>query len=1037
MGLLKARPLLLWFGLTASVWTIFVQAQPLPIKYWTTADGLVHNRIIRIRRDSRGFLWFCTQEGLSLFDGRDFTTFDTLNGLPHLTVTDLLQTRDGSYWVTTDGGGIARFFPSANCCTIASDKNSNPDLKIYTIGEQLAQNRVNTVFEDHAGRIYAGTDDGAFRLEGKPGQERFRRLDPEKSPDSLKTVTSFTEDSMGNLWIGSWNGLARVSPDGKFIRWSVRPVQKVDYVTAVITDGKGKVWIGARYAGIIVIDPAELTLPEQQGSKLSDLKTGIRRWFTQRDGLPDLDVWSLHQSSDGVIWIGTEGRLTSCDGDRLRVIGDPKGINKTALAALAEDAAGNIWAGSNSGALQVIRGGIAAWSAASGLSNELPQAIFEGRDGAVHIITSDSKINRFDGEGFRSAPFPAPSALLYYESNLATLQDRQGEWWMPVREGLWRFPRADGLGQFARLKTHTVYDQRNGLPPFAVARVFEDSHGDIWCSMSGEISLVRLDRRAGRFRQFGETDGVPSHNGPTSFSEDRSGTIWAGLGAGGLLRYRNGKFKLFTAQDGLPGGGIQCLRLDRRGRLWMGSTTGGAACIETPEEDSPHFKRYTRNEGLSSDNVLSLAEGADGHIYFGTGRGLDMLPTVGGRVYSWLGSHELKFSDVSVLLADRNGYLWVGGLGGLLRLPENKNPQSTPIYITNVSAGDALLRLPPGGVDRVTVPELTMGQNRLRIDFTSGSFLLGERPLFQVKLAGVDADWSAPMTQHSVAYANLPPDNYLFLIRRISARGRFDDTLASVSVTVLPPLWRRWWFLMLATLIVGLLIYAAARYRFEQRLAVERVRTRLATDLHDDIGASLSEVAILSEVVNRRVVEHLPVTESLAQIGEVSREMLDAMNDIVWANNPRYDSLTDLTQRLRHFAVELLEARGIEFKLSFPDESVDPQLGAEVRQQVFLIGKEAINNLARHSSATTADIELMIEDRSLILRVADNGCGFAPFEAKDGNGLRSMRSRAVELGGELAIASTPGGGAQLILRVPLSKDWKYSHLFRWGGLRRR
>ncbi len=231
------------------------------------------------------------------------------------------------------------------------------------------------------------------------------------------------------------------------------------------------------------------------------------------------------------------------------------------------------------------------------------------------------------------------------------------------------------------------------------------------------------------------------------------------------------------------------------------------------------------------------------------------------------------------------------------------------------------------------------------------------------------------------------------------------------------------------------MIYAAARYRFEQRLAVERVRTRLATDLHDDIGASLSEVAVLSEVVNRRVVEHLPVAEPLALIGEVSRDMLDAMNDIVWANNPRYDSLKGLTQRLRHFAVELLEARGIEFKLALPDESVDLQLSGELRKQVFLIGKEAINNLARHSGATRAEIEMLVENGSLMLRVADNGQGFVPNESDTGNGLRSMRSRAAEIGGELTIASKPDGGTQLTLRASLSQRRKFSHLFRWGGRR--
>src|SRR5262245_32251723 len=166
------RLLILQLSAWALTGSISILAQPLPVKHWTTADGLAHNQIIRIRRDSRGFLWFCTREGLSRFDGDSFTTFDVLDGLPHLTVTDLLEARDGSYWVSTNGGGIAHFRLPDQCCVVESLRTGISALgqppaqnfKIYAVGEIPAQNRVNTVFQDQAGRIYAGTDDGLFRL---------------------------------------------------------------------------------------------------------------------------------------------------------------------------------------------------------------------------------------------------------------------------------------------------------------------------------------------------------------------------------------------------------------------------------------------------------------------------------------------------------------------------------------------------------------------------------------------------------------------------------------------------------------------------------------------------------------------------------------------------------------------------------------------------------------------------------------------------------------------------------------------------------
>ncbi len=226
-------------------------------------------------------------------------------------------------------------------------------------------------------------------------------------------------------------------------------------------------------------------------------------------------------------------------------------------------------------------------------------------------------------------------------------------------------------------------------------------------------------------------------------------------------------------------------------------------------------------------------------------------------------------------------------------------------------------------------------------------------------------------------------------------------------------------------LITAAAVYAFERFRVARLLELERVRMRIATDLHDDIGAGLSRIAILSEVAHGRLgTGDLRGRDHMTTIASASRELLDSMSDIVWAINPQKEHLKDLIQRMRRFASDLLTGRNIAFHFRAPESEQDLKLSADMRREVFLIFKESVNNLARHSGATEAEIELRIDRRWLTLEIRDNGRGFdADAGRGDGNGLMSMRERARRLGGELQIASSPGQGAAISLRAPIHRHW--------------
>jgi signal transduction histidine kinase len=231
--------------------------------------------------------------------------------------------------------------------------------------------------------------------------------------------------------------------------------------------------------------------------------------------------------------------------------------------------------------------------------------------------------------------------------------------------------------------------------------------------------------------------------------------------------------------------------------------------------------------------------------------------------------------------------------------------------------------------------------------------------------------------------------------------------------------YRRWWFIGLTTLFAGGLAYASYRYRLAQLLALERVRTHIATDLHDDIGSNLSLIAGLSELLRQQARRVDPeLSRQLSLISNASRKSVDAMSDIVWAVNPQKDHLRDLTRRMRRFASDTFTAHNIRFHFNAPAADFELRLDAQTRREIFLIFKEAVNNIARHSNCAVADLTLAIERGQLRLFLRDDGHGFASETANEGQGLTSMKKRAAKIGGELLVSSSTAG-TEVVLQAPL------------------
>ncbi|HEV8368601.1 MAG TPA: two-component regulator propeller domain-containing protein [Pyrinomonadaceae bacterium] len=1035
-----------------------VFGQQLPVRTYTTADGLPRDLVLRIVRDSHGFLWFCTGDGLSRFNGYEFTNYGVEHGLPHPFINDLIETRRGVYWVATNGGGVARFNPSPlrnEQPQIRNQQSANRNLfTAYPVGDELATNNVNVLYEDRKEQLWAGTDAGLFHLDETNGQETFRRVALHmRWPDREVIVRALVEDGEGSLWISTNNGLLRRLPDGRTVRYTIQPSSLGDLVTALMYDTEGRLWVGHRGgAGLIVIKPEPATSitvggellkrrlagcpmdahsPDQR-IRLPDVPGGVCQ-FTTADGLAGMIIGGIAQFSDGRIWITTSGGLTEFIDGRFRSYTSALGVSNPSVRRPVEDRDGNLWLGSLTGATKITWSGFTSFGTADGLGNPRISSIIENERGELCAMSTESDffVNRFDGRRFAAVvpQFLRKIKDFGWGSNQLSFQDHTGEWWVPTGSGLYRFPRVTSVEQLAHTPPKAIYSYDHGeLPGDDLYRLFEDSHGDVWISLASGVrnAVVRWERANESFHFYSEVDGLPPRSPATAYCEDAANNLWLGFYDGGLARYRDGSFRMFAQSDGIPGGLIRALYLDHAGRLWVATDSGGVARLDDPQTDHPHIVTYTIADGLASNTTSCITEDKLGRMYFGTTRSLDRFDLETKRIRHYTKADGLTSNAVRVALRDREGALWFGTEQGISRLIPTPDPplSQPPILISGLRiAGDAQA-ISALGETEVSGLILNPNQNQLSIDFVGLGFAAGEGLKYQYKLVGVNEEWSAPTDQRTINYASLSSGRYQFQVRAVTSDGSISPTPATITFTILSPIWQRWWFVALGMLTVGLGVAAIYRYRVGRLIELERVRTRIATDLHDDIGASLSLIAMLSEVAQRQVPRgNSSVAEPLSSIATASRELVDSMSDIVWAVNPRKDRFSELVKRMRRFASDAFTSREIALQFEAPDDQ-DFKLGADARREIFFIVKEGVNNIARHSGCTEAAVILRVQSGSLLLELRDNGKGFIPSQATEGNGLASMRERARRLGGEFEVV-TNGHGTTLRLVVPLDRQrWK-------------
>lgn len=542
-------------------------------------------------------------------------------------------------------------------------------------------------------------------------------------------------------------------------------------------------------------------------------------------------------------------------------------------------------------------------------------------------------------------------------------------------------------GKFRRFTT------ADGLAGSIVRVIHEDSDGVLWIGTNDGLSQWRN----GKFSNFSTANGFSAHQVPSLY-EDREHNLWIGTDGGGLNRLKNGKFTAYTTQQGLFSDSIFEILEDDRRNLWM-SCFSGVFCVK--KKDLDDFDRgkiqtvpcasYGKSEGMSSVQCNGVSKpagwrGKDGRLWFPTTRG--------------------------VVVVDPNSI--------------RENDSLPPVFVENIVADKK--NLTPSNT--LTIPP---GKGDLEFHYTALSFCAAEKNRFKYKLEGVDSGWVDAGTRRIAYYNNIKPGPYTFRVVGCNNDGVWNETGASIAFVLLPHFSQTKWFFGLIGMVMIGFVAGAARYitwkkvqrtfrRLEQQHAVEKERARIAQDMHDDLGARLTEIMFLGGLAENSKDAGPQIRGHVAHISHAARELVQNLDAIVWAVDPKNDTLDNLATYIHLYADRFLKNSGIQRHFQIQNGLPPRAIPSQVRHSLFLVVKEALNNIAKHAGCTEVRFDLRIENDSLAVIIVDNGKGFSREAISEpGNGLQNMEERIKRIGGHFEMSSQPGKGTRIQLKIPLDQ----------------
>jgi ligand-binding sensor domain-containing protein len=739
------------------------RAEQLPIRHYGIADGYTGSNTLVIYQDSKGYLWFGSDDGLSRFDGDRFVAYGIRDGLGHPAINVIAEDREARLWVGTNGGGVARLSEEGGA--------HRTSFAAHRVHHSRASNQVNNLAFEADGTLWCLTDGGLFRAD--PASLNFEAV--LSYPPTLEPGAMLV-DIRGRIWAGIDDELMLLQrgkatssePPAGVVQGSIR---------ALVEDPPGRILVATDY------DLYEY------GPAAAGANRGSWRRLPLELG-PTQKIRSMWAGPDGVLWIATSQGLIKYATGRQSVYTTAHGLRSDVTFTVLGDREGSLWVGTNAGPARLQGLDAVSWTKADGLPDETIHKVIEAQDGRIYVYTPRGGVAEIVGgkaapiEGSTDPPFQA--AIDGMPTQI--LQDRHGDWWVTSRISIHRFS-----GPRLQFRHGRGFEPSEGIPEGirfsgGTYGIHEDTSGRLW--IGSPRGLYRFDPSKPTIpMDLLPLVGSP-HDEVCDLVADHSGRIWVMTHVEVSRVTEDGGWEKLLPAVGDSASTPLALFVDLRGWLWVGLRHGGVWMTSEPGASRPRWRNYSTADGLTSDRIQAIAEDHLGRIHLGTPKGIDRLEPETGRVRSFTSRDGLVGDFVNHVLVDRHGYVWVGTRTGLTRFnPRLETRLGTPpaVYLTRVQVAGEELWLPERGVREIPSLPLGPSRNSLLIEFVAPSFRSEGLLRYQYRLEGADAEWSAPSEERAVNYARLGPGSYRFLVRAVTAEGQASGEPASFAFEISPP----------------------------------------------------------------------------------------------------------------------------------------------------------------------------------------------------------------------------------------------------------
>ena len=992
------------------------------INHWTADDGLPQNSVYGIVQTDDGYLWMATLDGLARFDGVRFTVFNKSNspGIVNNRFLSLFKDARGDLWAGTEASGIVRYHDGR--------------FSHYSVSEGWAINLISSdpngspMFLADGTTVVHFTGDEFTPFDPPSGFAEADRRVPLQNVRLL--CTSAPDSSYGNCL-----------SDGRMLDFPPSTRFDANKLRAAVRGADGNFWLVNDRQELVRVENGKVVRVFSEASGLPkiplDFVTGANLSLISSDGKNSLFLTDLETMKSELL-LKTPADVPVRTGDIYPPFLDGEDI----FQSLYQDGEGNVWIGTlRSGLYRARRQIVKTFSTAEGLTDNNVYPLFETDDGSLLVGTTSGVFSLNDG---RFAPVESPKNVVH-----AFGKDPAGRVVFSSFGDLF-VREANRSVPFLRGKFSTTG---------AIHAIHTDRENALW--LGAEVELTRVKEEIST--KYTTGNGLAG-NDVKVIIDARGGGIWIGT-YGGLSRFKDERLTSWTENEGLPSRTIRALYEDADGALWIGSYDGGLARFKDGK-----FTHYNSSIGLSNDGAFQILEDDNRNFWISSNHGIyrvnkdelndyadgkrtSITSTAYGKSDGMLNA-ECNGGASPGGLKTRDGKLWFPTQDGVVMIDPKEikiNSQPPPVVIETIKIDNDLQvsssRFQVEGENKPETRnlqpetiEIKPNQQSFEISYTALSFINSENLRFKYKLEGLDDDWIDAGTRRLAYFSHVPPGNYTFRVIAANSDNVWNEQGATFKIVVLPPFYRAWWFLIMATLAIAATAYLVFRRRvaqinlkhiaelaFSRRLidSQEQERKRFAAEMHDGLGQSLVIIKNRARLSLKQPDKHEAMLDHLENISDTASHAIAEAKEIAFNLRPHLLDRLGLTKTIESMLGKVTSASGIEFEAVI--EGIDDVLEKDSEILLYRIVQECANNIVKHSQATKAVLKIERTDNNLTVNISDNGRGFDP-SASDGDlskrsfGLVGIAERTRLLGGKLNIESKPGNGTIVSININVDKN---------------